>query len=189
MNQILNWLSGGDLRSDGMADEAATFVLENPQVFDDLFAGLRAPDDVVRGRAADALEKIAREQPDLLIGHLTHLKEIAETDPVPMVKMHLAMLFGHLIACNQDIAEIKSILLHLLQDDRVFTRSWAIVSLCILAREFPLERNNIVEHIAPLQADNSVAIRTRAQKALNLLTNENAPFPKGWIKSQHFSDL
>ena len=40
MNQVLSWLSGGDLRSDGMANEVADFVLENPTAFEDLFAGL-----------------------------------------------------------------------------------------------------------------------------------------------------
>jgi hypothetical protein len=65
MNQILSWLSGGDLRSDGMANEAAALVIENPQVIEDLFAGLRASDDIVRGRTADALEKVARVKPDL----------------------------------------------------------------------------------------------------------------------------
>jgi hypothetical protein len=70
VNQMLTWLSGGDLRSDGMANEAAQFVLENPQIIDDLMVGLNEPDDVIRGRTADALEKVARERPDLLIDHL-----------------------------------------------------------------------------------------------------------------------
>ena len=189
MNQILSWLSGGDLRSDGMVNEAAAFVIENPQVFEDLFAGLRVSDDVVRGRTADALEKVARVKPDLMINLIPDLIQIAETDQIPMVKMHLAMLFGHLVACNQDIDEIQNMLLNLLQDDSVFTRSWAIVSLCIIGRRFPKECNKLIESIAPLQTDSSVAIRTRAQKALNILTNENVPFPQGWIKSQLFDDL
>lgn len=66
MNQTLTWLSGSDLRSDGMANEAAQFVLDNPQVFENLFSGLPEPDDVVRGRTADALEKVSRGRPDLL---------------------------------------------------------------------------------------------------------------------------
>jgi hypothetical protein len=40
MNQMLDWLSGGDLCSDGSANEATEIVLQNPHLFDDLYAGL-----------------------------------------------------------------------------------------------------------------------------------------------------
>ena len=80
MNQILSWLAGGDLRSDGEASEVAAFVLANPQVFDDLLDGLTISDDVVRGRTADALEKVARSRPDLLNEHLDLLIQVAERD-------------------------------------------------------------------------------------------------------------
>jgi hypothetical protein len=38
MNPILEWLSGGDLRSDGMADEVAELVLKNPAMFNEIIA-------------------------------------------------------------------------------------------------------------------------------------------------------
>lgn len=129
MNQILTWLSGSDLRSDGMANEAAQFVLDNPQVFEDLFSGLSEPDDVIRGRTADALEKISRDRPDLLIDHLQEMVDLAKTDPVPMVKMHLAMIFGHLAVYEESLELLISALFDLLADESVFTRSWAIASL------------------------------------------------------------
>lgn len=129
MNQILTWLSGSDLRSDGMANEAAQFVLDNPQVFEDLFSGLSEPDDVIRGRTADALEKVSRDRPDLLIDHLQEMVDLAKTDPVPMVKMHLAMIFGHLAVYEESLELLISALFDLLADESVFTRSWAITSL------------------------------------------------------------
>lgn len=129
MNQILTWLSGSDLRSDGMANEAAQFVLDNPQVFEDLFSGLSEPDDVIRGRTADALEKVSRDRPDLLIDHLQEMVDLAKTDPVPMVKMHLAMIFGHLAVYEESLELLISALFDLLADESVFTRSWAIASL------------------------------------------------------------
>lgn len=189
MGQILEWLSGGDLRSDGMSNEAADFVLKNPEMFDELYEGLKISDDVVRGRTADALEKISRVRPDMLVDHLPKLLQIAEEDHVPMVKMHLTMIFGHLAMYEERLSELISALLNLLDNGSVFTRSWAIVSLCIIARKYPEECNQILERIEPIQRDQSIAMRTKARMAIDLLTNKNVPFPKGWIKSEHLQEL
>jgi HEAT repeat protein len=189
MNQLLTWLSGGDLRSDGMANEAAQFVLVNPQVFEDLFAGLFDPDDVIRGRTADALEKISRERPDLIIGYLQEMVDIAENDQVPMVKMHLAMIFGHLAVYENSLEQLISALFDLLADESVFTRSWAIVSLCIVGRKYQQECQRIVNRLSQLQGDQSVAIRSRIKKALIILTEPNAHFPNGWIKSEQLQGI
>ena len=94
MNTILDWLSGGDLRSDGAADQAAEAILQHPELIDDLIAGLDNQDKVIRGRTADALEKIARSRPDLTINHLPVLLSLLKKDTVPMVRMHLAMMLG-----------------------------------------------------------------------------------------------
>jgi HEAT repeat protein len=189
LNQILSWLVGGDLRSDGDASEVAAFVLANPQVLDDLLDGLSVSDDVVRGRTADALEKIARSRPDLLVNHLDLLVQIANSDSVPMVRMHLAMIFGHLAMYKNFKGDLTKVLLELLGDERVFIRSWAIVSLCIIARMYPDTNACITKSIAPLANDKSVAIRSRTRKAMVVLTNENTPFPKGWVKSEHLQEL
>ncbi|HEY42975.1 MAG TPA: hypothetical protein G4O11_03225 [Anaerolineae bacterium] len=189
MNQILEWLSGGDLRSDGMSSEAAEFVLKNPLMFEELFEGLYVTDDVVRGRTADALEKIARTEPKLLNNCLAELIKIAKEDPVPMVKMHLAMIFGHLAIYEEKVSDLTSTLLHLLDDESVFTKSWAVVSLCILGRKYPEECKRIIERIEPLQRDRSIAMRTKARKAVDLLTNKKDSFPEGWIKSEHLQGL
>jgi hypothetical protein len=103
--------------------------------------------------------------------------------------MHLAMLFGHLVACDVDIAEILSALLDLLEDKSAFVKSWSIVSLCIIGKKHPKYSKNIFEDIAQLHDNSSVAIRTRVKKALELLRDEEVNFPKGWVKSIHLQDL
>ena len=189
MNQILEWLSGGDLRSDGLSNEVVDFVLNNIDVFDELFAGLSEPDDVVRGRTADALEKIARTRPEMFVRRLPELVEILMEDQLPMVRWHIAMTLGHL-ACYEDrVDEISVALLDLFNDPSVFVRSWAIVSLCIIGRKYPRMRGLIVEKVAPLQKDGSIAIRSRVRKALAILTDENVPFPTGWIKSNYLGSV
>ncbi len=189
MNTILDWLSGGDLRSDGAADQAAEAVLEHPALIGDLVAGLDSSDAVIRGRAADALEKIARSRPDLVILHLPLLLSLLKTDTVPMVRMHLAMMLGHFAEYTQYVDTIIPALLQALDETRVFTKSWAIVSLCIYARKYPRYWEEIAKKIAELSTDPSKAIQTKVRYAMEILSGEEIPFPKGWVKSeQDFSD-
>ena len=189
MNQVLTWLSGGDLRSDGMANEVASFVLDHPNAFEDLYSGLYEVKDVVRGRTADALEKVSRRRPDLLEVHFPEMVILAGTEHVPLVKMHLAMIFGHLAVYPELIGQLLSPLKDLLDDDSVFTRSWAIASLCIIGRKYPQECQPIINLLVPLQGDKSIAIRSKVRNGLRLLTDPNAKFPKGWIKSEHLQGL
>jgi HEAT repeat protein len=186
MSQLTSLLAGHDLRSDGMATEVAELILENEELFDEILEGLGDQNPVVRGRSSDAIEKIARKRPDLVSPHLSNLIEIAKKDEVMMVRMHLAMVMGHILVTDVEIRDIFSVLKYLLNDKSVFTRSWTIVSLCILARKIPKYHKEIVEIIAPMKMDRSTAIRTKARKAIDVLLDEDALFPKGWIKSIHY---
>jgi HEAT repeat protein len=189
MNQILEWLLGGDLRSDGLSAEVANFVLANHHLIDELIEGLDEPLDLIRGRTADALEKIARVNPELVVGYMPKLSASACKDPLPMVKMHIAMLLGHLAMIAESAEDITQVLLDMLDDQSVFTRSWAIVSLCIIGRIYQEQRERIVKHVVKLKDSPSVAVRTRVRHALEILTNETSEFPKGWIKSQLLQDI
>jgi hypothetical protein len=64
MNDLLRLLTGGDLRSDGQANEVADFVMANPSRLNDLLDGLQDINDVVRGRTAHAIERISRTHPE-----------------------------------------------------------------------------------------------------------------------------
>ncbi|HSF80687.1 MAG TPA: hypothetical protein VLA49_05615, partial [Anaerolineales bacterium] len=79
--------------------------------------------------------------------------------------------------------DLVSTLFALLADASVFTVSWVIVSLCILARKYPEKNDQILNRIAPLKRHDSIAIRSKAGKAIKLLTQADAQFPQGWLKS------
>jgi HEAT repeat protein len=185
MNDILHWLSAGDLRSDGLANEVVEIALQQPDLVADLMDGLDHPDAVVRGHTADALEKIGRSHPEYLLPYLPRLITSSQQDPVAMVRMHLAMLFGHLAIYEDRVDELVPVLLVLLDDKSVFTASWAIASLCIFGGMYEAEQDRILRQIARLAQHKSVAIRTRVKKAIVLLTDDEATFPPGWIKSEH----
>jgi hypothetical protein len=185
MTELENWLSGGDLRSDGASNQAVDFVKANLGMVGDLVQALSSSNEVVRGRAADALEKVARSHPGELIEYLPTFIYSAQEDQVAMVRWHMAMLLGHLCLFPERIPHIERTLLRLLHDPSTFVQSWAITSLCILAKQYPELTPAIVNEIAPLTKVERVALRTRAKKALQALTDPNASLPDGWIKSEH----
>jgi len=167
MNQLLTWLSSGDLRSDGISNEIVELILENDGLVDDLLMGFKHPNPVIRAHAADAVEKIARSKPDILVKHLPELIQSAQSDPTAMVKMHIAMTLGNLVVCDIDFSQITLVLKNFLDDESVFTRSWAIVSLCIVAKKKPEMHNEILTAISSLSLDQSPAIHSRLRKAIH----------------------
>ncbi len=180
---ILDWLEGGNLRSDGAANQAAEAVLKHDELIGDLVEGLNRSSDVLRGRTADALEKIARTRPDLILPFHPLILDILGKDSVAMVKWHLAMCLGHLACYEEIVPSSKTALINLLNDDAVFTKSWAISSLCIIACLYPQYKNEIIQALVELKNDASIAIQTRVRKAMETLLGQNEKLPGGWNKS------
>lgn len=186
MNKILQMLQGGSLLSDGRASEAADLVLANPRLFSELAEGLSSSEDVIRGRTAHALERISRTRPDLVAPLLGQLMPLALNDKVAMVRWHLAMVFGNL-PCHEESNPALPTLFRMLDDRSVFVASWAIVSLAVLGRRSLADRRRIAAKLRPFQRSKSVALRTKAEKALAALDDEAILLPPGWIKSQRIT--
>lgn len=181
MNDLLELLKGGDLRSDGHADEVAEDVIQNPDLFDLLFDGLKEDDDLVRGRTAHALEKVSRVHPELFTGHIDKLIGFARNDHLPFTLWHLAMLFPNLMPSENEKMGIISTLFYLLEDKSTFVKTWSISSLTILALKNPHQKTKITAKIKSLEDSESTAVKKRVSKALDVLEGD-APLPKGWSK-------
>jgi len=182
MNDLLAWLEGGDLRSDGASNQVAEAVLKNEALMPDLAEGLSAPDEIVRGRSMDAIEKVARTRPDLVLPVLLNILNLLHTEKTLLARMHAAMLFGHLALYEEVIPQVLPVLLKMLDEDSVFTQSWAITSLCIIARKYPQHHAQIIGRVHQLRDAPGAALRTRVRYALEVLDDNRKPFPKGWIK-------
>jgi len=186
---VLSRLAGGDLRSDGRSNEAVRIVLRHPRRLVELYEGLYSPSAVVRGRTADALEKIARTRPDLLVPRLQELVRISRRADVAMVRMHLAMLFGHLAVFERLVPSLARRLLQMSHDPSAYVRGWVVASLGIVARRRPGARRPVRRCLGQLVRDPSPAVRNRARRAMLLLTDSRSAFPPGWIKSPRLGAL
>jgi HEAT repeat protein len=182
-NKLLSKLEGGDLRSDGRSNEVVEEVLSDLSLIPGLIRGLEVEDDVVRGRTADSLEKVARTHHKLIVPYLPLLLRKAKEDKIYMVRFHLAMLLGYLEVEEETKNEIIKTLFYLLKDDSVFVVSWSIVSLTIIGLENIESRNLFIEKIKPLLSSNSIAVRRKAENAIAVL-EERLTLPKGWAKKR-----
>ncbi len=178
---ILSILEGGDLRSDGRSNEVVEKVQADTSLLPELIRGLFVEDDVVRGRSADALEKVARTHYPLYSPFLSLLLRKAREDEVYMVRFHLAMLLGYLDVEGDMKKSIVDTLFDLLTDGSVFVQSWSIVSLTIIGLNDLHYRLGITEKIRPLLACKSIAVRRKAENAIAVLELKQ-PLPKGWYK-------
>jgi len=89
-------LAGGHHNSLGRTEEVVAAVLADHDRLAELFEALSSPDQLVRMRAGDALEKVCRERPQWFQPYielvLTEVGEIGQ----PSVQWHAAQILGHL---------------------------------------------------------------------------------------------
>ena len=181
--ELLSILKGGDLRSDGRANEVASMILDDPSLIPEAVKGLSVSDPVIRGRTADVLEKVARIHYEKFIPYLPLLLEKAVDDDVYMVRFHLAMLLGYLEVSGKERRLIVEALFTLLGDESVFVKSWSIVSLTIIGLNEEEHRESIIDHIEPLLNSDSKAVKRKAENSLAML-HSRKEIPTGWIKKR-----
>src|ERR1700735_5614347 len=85
-------LSDGDRRSIGRANEVVDLVLVQPETADALVQLSWDSSEVVRMRAADALEKIARYRIDLLQAYKSELLGLMAETSQQELRWHLAAM-------------------------------------------------------------------------------------------------
>jgi hypothetical protein len=91
---IADLLSGGDPRSLGTVNEAIRIALSDRARLGELLECLFCADPVVRMRAADALEKVARQSPELLAPLIPRLLDDVAAIEQPSVQWHLAQMLA-----------------------------------------------------------------------------------------------
>lgn len=147
MNDLLQKLTGGDLRSDGRANELADQAMKNPQILANVVEGLTESNGIVRGRTAHALERISRTRPDMLQGLIPQFATLARSEKVPIVKWHIAMIFSNITLPTKETEIVFSTLFELLEDDSVFAKSWTIADLTILARKNKDKASDVISRL------------------------------------------
>jgi hypothetical protein len=169
MPTILAKLEGGDRRSIGRVDEVISDVLEDPDLFDELFMSILSEDEVVRMRAADAVEKITVDQPELLQPYKDILLDEISASEQQEVRWHWAQMIPRLVLAADERQQALDILIGYLDDKSNIVKTFAMQALVDLARDdhelSPLVRPVVEEAIR----SGSPAMKSRGRKLIKEL--------------------
>lgn len=160
-------LSGGDGRSLHGVDRVIAVVLADSRALEALFECLFCDDAVVRMRAGDALEKIARIRPELLAPFTRRfLSDVVDVDQ-PSVQWHLAQILTEIELTPQQRPRAVAILKRNLER----YEDWIVLNLTLhalaqFARDDPELRCELVPILRRHQADTRKSVAKRATKLL-----------------------
>jgi HEAT repeat protein len=166
MNSILNKLAGGDRRSIGRSNEVAAEVLAHPALFLELFVGLSNDDQVIRMRAADAIEKITAQRPELLQPFKRKLLAIAGSSDQQEIRWHAALMLPRLALSRKERAVALDIVFDYLRDKSSIVKTFAMQAIWDLASADPKLKAQIIPLIEELTLLGTAAMRARGRKLL-----------------------
>lgn len=159
-------LAGGDRRSLGRASDAVALVLQDPARLAELVHCLWSDEAVVRMRAADAVEKVSRERPELLHAFKAELLGLAGESRQQEVLWHLAQIIPRLRLTRTErqrgIAQLKEYM----QDGSAILRTLALQSLGDMAGDDPALREEVINLIEEALHSGTAAMKARARKLL-----------------------
>jgi len=169
---ILFLLEGGDRRSIGESDRVASMVAREPKRFAELIAGLWAEDELVRMRAADAVEKVTRGRPELLRSYRKELLGLMAECDQQEVQWHLAQMASRIVSNAGERLVVAEILTDYLEAKSSIVRTFALQGLAELAKDEPGVRPRVVEILHQAIRSGSAAMKARARKLLREIGEE-----------------
>ena len=167
-------LSGGDPRSLRGVEQVIAAALADPGALEALFECLFCDDAVVRMRAGDALEKIARIRPELLAPFTRRLLgDVADVDQ-PSIQWHLAQILTEIELTPQQ----RPAAIAILRRNVERYEDWIVLNLTLqalahFARDDPALQRELVPILRRHQADTRKSVAKRATRLLTQL--EQAP--------------
>jgi HEAT repeat protein len=162
-------LMGGHPNSLGRTEEVVGIVLAHPARLEELFATIADPDEVVRMRVGDALEKVCREQPGWFVAHVDRLCGDLGQIEQPSVQWHVAQMLHHLRSgLSADEAQRAT---ELLQRNLTRSRDWIVLNVTMdvltkWARRDPALAGWLAPQLHRLRQDERKSVAKRASKRL-----------------------
>lgn len=164
MGGLLPLLSGGDRRSIGRANEVAERVCAQPELAKELADALTHDSDVVRMRAADALEKVAASNAAAVRPFRGRLVSLAARAAQQELRWHLAQILPRLGLTAAERARLVPVLRAWLADDSRIVQANALEALVVLALEDAALRPDVEKLVRARAKDGPPSLQARARR-------------------------
>jgi len=164
--ELRDLLTGGDRRSIGKVDVVLSRIKVSPSSIDPLLRLIRDIDPLVGMRAADALEKASRANPEILVRH-KHclLGEIAE-NPQQEIRWHLLQMLPRLRLTPSERRRAFEIADNSLHHQSRIVVADALSAMFKLSAGDPDLMLRARDQAQRLSSSSSAAVRTRAKRLL-----------------------
>ena len=169
MLDVLSKLRGGDRRSIGKVDQVVCALRKKPDLFKHLANALFEKDLVVRMRAADAMEKVSLDNPELLQPFKRKLIQLAKESQQQELRWHLAQMIPRLKLTPPETATLTDILFDYLNDKSKIVVTFAMQALADLVLKEAIASTDVIKAIEKLTQTGSPAIQSRGKKLLTQL--------------------
>jgi hypothetical protein len=174
---VLNKLKGGDRRSIGRSNRVVTLIRRQPTLFPVLIDGLHGADELVRMRAADAMEKLTLTNPEWLRPFRVQIIQLAARAEQPELRWHLAQVLPRLKLSRRDRVIVAATLRRYLRDQSRIVKTFAMQGLADLAMQDLQLLPTIRRQISSLTRTGSPSMRSRGRELLRQLDTLILPHP------------
>jgi hypothetical protein len=163
-NQLREILAEGRCtQGAGRAFDVAMMVLEQPRLAPQLVACLWDEDEGVAGRAADALETVANQRPQLIHAAKQELLGlVAETGGLK-IRWHLGLVVLRLPLSTADCRRLGDVYSSWLDDPSSIVKTCAMQGLAELTRLAPAMKDDILDLLRELARSGTPAMRARGR--------------------------
>ena len=161
-------LSGGNPRSLGAVDLVIGLCRTEPKRVDELVSCVvDCPDEIVRMRASDALEKLCRAQPPLVQPHLSTILCAMSRIDQPSVQWHVAQMLAELVL---DAAQREGAV-RILSDYIQSSGDWIVLNctldtLAVFARQEPALVEQLRGELHRFEDHRLKSVSSRARRLL-----------------------
>jgi len=169
MNKLAKLLSVGDLRSAGNSEKVAAMVLKNHLLFGDLMDSINVDDAAGKMRACDAIEKISRENPELLKPFKSTFLKLAQTVSQKEVRWHLAQILPRLELTKIERKKVYQLMMTYLRDESRIVKTFAMQALTDLALQDVSYVAEVRNLISRLIVDGAPSMQSRGKKLMREL--------------------
>lgn len=161
------YLTGGDRRSIGRANQIVRLVESRPRLLPQLIQEMWNPDPIVAMRAADAVEKLTRKQGRALQPFKKELLGLAEESHQQELRWHLAAMLPRLELSPPECRRATQILTAWLQGKSSIVKTFALQGLFDLSLEHSELRVQVKELLTAAVRTGTAAMRARSRKLLS----------------------
>lgn len=172
---VLRMLGGGDRRSIGRSNQVTAIIRRQPALFSALIDGMHHPDELVRMRAADAVEKLTVTNPEWLQPFKAQLIKLAARATQQELRWHLAQVLPRLELSRRDCEIVVEVCRRYLQDKSRIVKTFAMQGLADLTKQDPRLTNSIRPLISSLTRTGSPSMKSRGRKLLLQLRAVTVP--------------